>query len=106
MLELDYILTHLIMLKKQERAKQLYTAHFLDNEWKYNSNNQYLEIPDIARELYTAVRDEYQGMRDVSTIRILFENSPDEEGILKFNLDNLKNKTNEVVIDADLIVFR
>ncbi|GJQ81477.1 hypothetical protein Trydic_g14632 [Trypoxylus dichotomus] len=91
---------------KSERIRQLQNVHFLDHEWRYNSNNQYLEIPEIGQELYRAMRDEYQGMRDVSTIRILFETSPDEEDVLKFNLDCIKNKSNEVIVDAELLVFR
>ncbi|KAI4459402.1 tgf-beta family [Holotrichia oblita] len=91
---------------KSERTRHLQNVHLLDSEWKYNTNNQYLEIPDIAGELYRAMKEEYQGMRDVSTIRILFETLPDEEDILKFNLDCIRNKSEEIVVDAELLVFR
>lgn len=93
-------------MKKSERTRHLQNVHLLDSEWKYNTNNQYLEIPDIAGELYRAMKEDYQGMRDVSAIRILFETLSDEEDILKFNLDSIRNKSEEVLVDAELLVFR
>lgn len=95
-----------LLFKKSERTKHLHSVQLLDSEWKYNTNNQYLEIPDIAAELYRGMQDGYQGMHDISTIRILFETSPDTEDILTFNLDCIKNNSRDIVVDAELLVFR
>lgn len=60
----------------------------------------------MTAELYESMKEQYYDIRDYSTIRILFETMPDVDDILKFNLDCIKNKSDDIVVDAELFVFR
>lgn len=90
--------------QKTERLRLTYGSKLLDDEWSFNFNNQYLEVPDITAQLYEAIDRKFDLLHNVSVVRFLFE-SYEEDEVIKFDLDTLKDKS-ETLLDAELHIYR
>ncbi|XP_022912819.1 bone morphogenetic protein 2-like [Onthophagus taurus] len=88
---------------RMERFKNAHSSYLIDPEWTFDSMNQFVEIPEIANELYDDMVEKVEEFDNISTIRLVFERGH-SNNILKFDLFPL-NEGDEV-LDAELHIYR